>query len=236
MVKGLYDAARSMHNKIRNIEIVANNIANINTTGYKREIPFSEYLDKQTGPDKLTQLTDFTSGSLMKTGNPFDMALKGNGFFMIETEQGVELTKSGRFTISDEGFLVDQSGNKVLTDNGGINLDELLFEGNNSFQIKKNGEIQIGDNIVGQLAIASIDDQSGMKRMEGQKFLFTDGMHRVALEEEYELHQGYIEESNCNPIIEMQAMIKLNKEYETAAKIISSLDQIMAKSKEIGRV
>lgn len=236
MVKGLYDAARSMHNKIRNIEVVANNIANINTTGYKREIPFSEYLDQQTGVDKLTQLTDFTSGNLMKTGNPFDMALKGNGFFMIETEQGVELTKSGRFTISDGGFLVDQSGNKVLTDNGGINLEELLFEGNNSFQIKKNGEIQIGDNIVGQLAIASIDDQSGMKRMEGQKFLFTDGMHRVALEEEYELHQGYIEESNCNPIIEMQAMIKLNKEYETAAKIINSLDQIMAKSKEIGRV
>jgi len=236
MVEGLYGAARSMHMRSRNIEVIANNIANIHTTGYKRELPFTEFLDRQTGQMQLTQLTDLSSGNLTKTDNPLDLALEGNGFFMIETERGIELTRNGKFTLSQEGTLVDQDGNPVLTTNGELNLEETMFENGDKLVINADGEILIGKDLIGKLSIAKIESQEGMHRMKGQRFYFEEGVHSMAENEDFNLHQGFLEESNSNAIVEMQTMIRLNKGYESSSKIVTAIDQIMAQRKEIGKV
>ncbi len=235
MVKGLYFAAKSLQDKIRNIEIVANNLANINTTGFKREIPFSEYLDREENKT-VKQITDFSEGSLLETGNPFDLAISGKGFFVVKTEQGLEITKNGKFKIDAEGFLTTEDGERVQGKNGEISFLENIFESNKPVTITKDGIIKVGDEIVNQLKIVEVEDTRKLIRSGNGKYYLADEDYRKAPESDFEIHQGYLEESNTNPILEMQAMIKLEKDYEASQKMIASLDQMMGQAKEIGKV
>ena len=123
MDRGLFDAARSMNIKMKNMEIVANNLANVNTTGYKREIPFSEYLSRMENKP-LKQLSSFEQGNLVQTDNPLSLAITGNGFFMIKTDRGIELTRNGNFMLTKEGDLVTQDGSPVVTQGGTVNIFE----------------------------------------------------------------------------------------------------------------
>lgn len=235
MVKGLYEAGNHLYSKMRSIQIVANNLANINTTAYKREVPFSEIIAR-TENQRNGQITDFTAGALTETDNPLDLAISGHGLFMIQTNNGVELTSNGKFSISDDGFLVNEDGNKVLSKNGEININEMMIDAKNQLTISKNGEIKIGDVLVDQLMIADVQDQSMLERTSSQNFKFLGGKIPVANESDYEINQGYVEESNVNPVLEMQAMIQINKDFEASQKIVTSLDQIMGHAREIGRV
>ncbi len=234
MIKGLYNSAIAMNTRMKNLEIVSNNLANINTTGYKREIPFSEYLSREDGM-QIKQVTDFSEGNLVETSNPFDLAITGDGFFVVDTGNGLELTKNGKFTISDEGFIIDERGNKVQSSNGGINIYESVVDKNKPIQITREGEVKQGDLVIDKLLITKVTNQEGMDRSEGQNFRFDDMDYLPALDTEYEIHQGYLEESNTNPILELESMIRINKDYEASQKMISSLDTILSQSKEIGR-
>ncbi|GBD90567.1 flagellar basal-body rod protein FlgG [bacterium BMS3Abin04] len=235
MVKGLYYAAKSLHEKIRNIQIVANNLANINTTGFKREIPFSEYMER-ANKKSLMQITDFTEGALIKTDNPFNLAISGKGFFAVQTNRGIELTKNGKFKINNDGFLVTEDGNKVLGRNGEISFLDNLFKKGNQVTISSNVEVKVGKNVVNQLMIVKPDDQSNLIRTEGQKYYSLDEVYNPANEKDFKVMQGYLEESNTNPIVEMQAMIQLEKDFEASQKMVTSLDNMMSKAKEIGKV
>jgi len=235
MVKGLYDAGQHLYSKMRSIQIVANNLANINTTGYKREVPFAEIIARKEN-QLNKQLTDFTSGALVETNNPLDLAITGRGLFMIKTENGIELTNNGNFQISEDGFLVNEQGNKVMSRNGEININEALITSKDKLVITKSGEIKMGDVYIDQLVIADVGDQSMLQRTANQNFTILNDEVAVADESTFEIHQGYIEESNVNPILEMQAMIQINKDFEASQKIVGSLDQMMSKTQEIGRV
>ncbi len=235
MVKGLYFAAKSLQDKIRNIQIVANNLANINTTGFKREIPFAEYLDRAENK-AYKQITDFTEGSLVETGNPFDLAITGKGFFLVKTERGFEITKNGRFKIDEEGFLTTEDGERVQGKNGEISFLENIFEKNKPITIAKDGIIKVGDEVVNQLKIVEVENTNSLIRTENGKYYLATEDYIKSPEQNYSVHQGYLEESNTNPILEMQAMIKLEKDYEASQKMIASLDQMMGQAKEIGRV
>ncbi len=235
MVKGLYYAAKSLQSKIRNIEIVANNLANINTTGFKREIPFSEYLDRAENRT-IKQITDFSQGNLLETGNPFDLAITGKGFFVVKTDRGLEITKNGKFKIDKEGFLTTEDGERVQGKNGEISFLENIFEGNKDITITKEGVIKIGEESVNQLKIVEVEDTNKLIRSGNGKYYLEDEDYRTAKTDSFEIKQGYLEESNTNPILEMQSMIKLEKDYEASQKMIASLDQMMSKAKEIGKV
>jgi flagellar basal-body rod protein FlgG len=235
MVKGLYDAGQHLYSQMRSIQIVANNLANINTTGYKREVPFAEIIARAENQNN-SQLTDFTSGTLVETENPLDLAITGRGLFMIKTDNGIELTNNGKFQISEEGFLVNGQGNKVMSKNGEVNINEEMISSKDSLVITKTGEIKIGDVFIDQLVVANVEDQSMLQRTADQNFIVINDEVQIADDTKFEIHQGYIEESNVNPILEMQAMIQINKDFEASQKIIGSLDQMMSKSQEIGRV
>ena len=235
MVKGIYDAARSMVMRQRNVEITANNLANINTTGFKRSIPFSEVMSRADG-DKEIQITDFTEGEFSETGNPLDLAITERRFFMLETEKGIEITSNGKFELSDDGYLVNEEGYYVVTKRGRVNVLESVLEENRTLDINKNGEISVGGVVIDQLQIAKVDDQSRLVRSQNQRFYLPEGGYSVADESSFSIYQGYLEESNVNPIVEMQTLISINKDYESAHKLISSMDNIMGKARGIGRV
>lgn len=235
MIKSLALGAKNLNSRMKNMEIVANNLANINTTGFKRELPFAEYLQRMQNQD-ASQLTDFTEGSFIETDNTFDLAISGDAMFVVKTDDEIQLTRNGRFKIDEEGFLVTENGARVMGKQGDINIAEAIVGKNQSVNINTKGEIKIGENVVDQLAMGKIDDQSQVKRSVGQNFIVKNDDYLEAMEDEYEVHQGFLEEANVNAIQEMQYMIEFSKNFEMSQKLITSLDQIMGMAKEIGRV
>lgn len=235
MIKGIFNAARNLQAQSKNIEIVANNIANVNTTGYKREIPFSEIMS-QIADAPVKQITDYSEGSLIETTNPLDLAMRGDGFFMIKTNNGTQYTKSGKFTLSDDGFIETDDGARVLGLKGEINVFNGVLDRNQEINISKDGEVKVGDIIVDKLAVAKIGETQHVIRQDGANFIPTDGMVIFAKEGEYQIEQGYLEESNVNPVLEMQSMITISKEFESTQKTIRYLDQSLEKLNEVGKV
>lgn len=235
MIKGIYLTGRSLNARMKNTELIGNNLANINSTGFKRQVPFSEVLSEE-GKVQIREVTDHKSGTLMQTTNPLDLAISGEGFFLVETSNGNRLTKDGNFKISQEGFLVNQEGNKVLTKDGPLNVNNYLLNDKQQISITNNGEITIGDELVTRLMIVQPSDRSLLTRMEGSEFSADNSGYQESKEFDYTVHQGYLEESNVNAITEMENMIKTNSEYESAYKIMQSLDQSLEKVSEIGRV
>lgn len=235
MVKAIYQAARNLNYKTQNIEIVANNLANLNTIGFKRQLPFAEILTREEGKN-YSQLSDFSEGNVVASNNTLDLALRGTGFFVLQGPNGKELTRDGRFHISEEGFLVNSHGKKVLGQKGEINLYEALVDKKKNIEVTKDGEIMMGDITVDKLQVGKITTQEGMLRTDTQDFLYEQGDFEEALETDYKISQGYIEESNVSPVLEMQSMITLNKDFEATQKIIGFFDASLAKATEVGRV
>lgn len=236
MIKGIYTAGRGLDFRIKNVDVIANNLANLNTTGYKREVPFSEVLNS-VGEYTTQKITSQQQGDLVQTSNPYDLAINGKGFFMIKKEDGtIELTRDGRFKLNDEGFLVDSNNNKVLGKQGEISIEESLLEKDAQIKVMRNGEIKIGERTVDTIRIINVDNANDLSRSGGSNFILGDQDYYDANEDFFAINQGFLEESNINAIAEMQTMITMNKEYETAQRVIRALDTSLGHANEIGRV
>ncbi len=235
MVKGIYYAARSLNNGFQRMSNIANNLANINTVGYKREIPFTEVM-LSAGKSQLVQFTDFRQGGLTKTSSPLDLAISGSGFFVVETPNSTELTRNGSFTVSDDGFIVNNQGDKLMGIKGPINLNDFLFNENKELKVLRNGEIYVGKQYVDNLLIMQSDDPLSLRRDSSMNFLSLTGDFIPVDEDSYQVMQGYLEDSNVNPIVEMEEMIKSSKDYQSSYKMINFLDKSLEKANEIGRV
>ena len=235
MVKGIYTAARALDSRMRNLDIVANNLANVNTTGYKRELPFSEIID-QAGNAQIRQASDFRPGELAQTANPLDLALSGDGFFVVQSENGLQMTRDGKFSISNEGYLVNKQGYKVMGKSGAININMLQIDKQKEMTVSNSGEIKFGDQSVDNLLIVKPVDPQESSRISGENFSAGTNGFNVASVNEFQVKQGYVEESNVNPIKEMQDMILLNNEYDSAHKMINYLDKSLDEANQIGKV
>lgn len=235
MIKGIFQSARGMQSADKNMGIIANNLANLNTVGFKREGTFSEILSEVSG-SKIKSSIDLSQGELYKTANPLDVAISGEGTFVLKTETGYEYSRNGKFKISDEGLLVNEEGNKVMGKKGEINLSDYILEDQNSILISRQGEIKLGEMIVDELMLVKINPDEYEKRKMGLNFNPTENVEAILDENEYQIMQGYLEESNVNPILEMENMINISKEYESSYKMITYLDHTLEKSNEIGRV
>lgn len=235
MIKGIYTAARGLNSRMKNLEIVANNLANLNTTGYKGEEPFSEIINK-VGKVEIKKATNYSQGNLVETSNPLDMAISGDGFFVVQTGNGPELTRDGRFKISDDGFLVNDQGNRVIGRNGAISVNDLVLDKNKRLTVSTNGEVKYGDEVLDTLMIGKMNNPGDAARASGVNFNVESEGFQLAPAESYDIKQGYLEESNINPIKEMQAMIQLNSEYDSAHKVINYLDQSLDEANQIGKV
>jgi len=235
MVNGIFNIARSLNSRVKNIDVIANNLSNINSTGFKKQAPFQEYLNN-SGEIQVKQTTDYGQGEITLSANPLDLAISGEGYFLVKTENGTELTRNGKFHISENGFLVNGNGDKVLGSKGEISFGDLASSDNPSINISKTGDIKIGETDIDSLVIVRLENPQEAIRTSDSNFAVADDNYSVAATQNYEVVQGYLEESNVNPVLEMQTMIQTNKDYESAYKIMRYLDQTLEKSNQIGRV
>ncbi len=233
MIKGIFLAGRSLDSKFKNIEVIGNNLANVNSTGFKKAIPFNEIIS-ELGESKVRQATNYGQGNLALTANQLDLGINGDAFFSVNTQNGTEFTRNGKFKISEDGFLVNEQGFSVLGKNGPINFNSELLGKDQTIVVSKAGEIKVGDFIVDTFLITRLNSSENFIRKDGTNFMSPD--NSLADNDEYEILQGYLEESNVNPIEEMTAMIKIHNEYDSVSKMVNFLDQSLEKAIEIGKI
>lgn len=235
MIEGLNTAAKSLEKNNKNISIIANNLANLNSVGYKKDASFNQILSEYDQPI-MREYTDFIQGEVLPTSNPLDFALKGDVFFVLQNEDEIYYTKNGKFTLDEEGFLVNDLGYKVLGQHGEINIKDFMLDDNQSLTLSKNGDIKIGNRDVDTMVIAKIEDKEALKKVSSSIFKLEDDIHTEPEETEFEVVQGFLESSNVSAIEEMEEMIKVSKNYESAQKIVNYFDTSLEKANEIGRV
>jgi flagellar basal-body rod protein FlgG len=247
MIKGIYSSEAAMRPKMARMEVLANNLANINTTGFKRDRVFVRMLEQSSqaaadGRGDMTGVTtgryiDTTSGSLQQTDNPLDLAIDGDGFFAVQTPRGTRLTRNGNFTLSKEGVLTTAEGYPVMGMNGAIQLPQRDRLDVRSLAITQSGEVVMDKEPLGQLRIM-VPERADALQKDHESLMFVDQSERLldVAPDKVSVRQGFVEESNVEGIEEMIAMIELSRGFETDQKMIQSQDATLDRSLEIGRV
>jgi len=235
MIKGIFQAGKNLQIGEKQIGTISNNLANMGTSGYKKAMPFYHILMEE-GTMTTKQITDFAAGEQLFTGNPLDIAIKGNAYFTIETEDGERLTRDGKFSLSQEGFLINGREDKVLGEGGVINLKDVMTDKDNKITITNDGLVMVGNKMVDKLMIMKGSEDSQLIKDSEVYFKSGDGGFSQVSAGEYEVSQGFLEGSNVSPIEEMQSMISLSKGYESAKNILTYLDESLEKANQIGKV
>lgn len=257
MVRGLYTAYTGMINQQHRLDTITNNLANSATTGYKSEGATSKsfkemlaikvkdgsegYIQRGIGNISLgvkigENYTDFSQGSFRATGNTYDLALEGNGFFSISftDKSGNETTKytrDGSFIIDSEGALRTKDGDYVLGEGGQIYIPTNAGE----VSINSLGEIYADKEYVDRLDIVDFEDYNYLSKYGENMYEAVEGAEMTA--PLAKVNQGYLEASNVNVVSDMVEMITISRAYESNQKIIQSIDGMIEKSvNEVGRV
>lgn len=211
----------------KDMRIVANNIANMSTDGFRREsVVFTEIVDRLgvsggsiSQSASRVRTTDFSQGALRSTGGDFDFAIEGEGFFLIETAEGEALTRGGNFARSEAGELVTSSGRRVLGE-GGV---PLLFPADaNLVSVAADGSISADGQAIGRLSLVTVDDLSSLKRREDGLFETNEAPIPA---EAASVRHGFVERSNVNPVQEMTRMIEVQRAYEMGQSFLETEDE-----------
>lgn len=257
MYKGLYTAYSGMINEQNRMDVLTNNLANADTNGYKREGATSQSFDsvlalkikdasepcnlpKNIGTATLgvkigENYTDFLQGPLKVTGNTYDLAISGDGFFNIEYtnkagETSTMYTRDGAFVANTEGYLVTKDGDFVLSDKGKIKIDPTK-----EVTIDELGYITQEGKRVDKIKITNFADYNYIEHFGENYYKPVEG----ATEAEYygTIRQGYIETSNVQVVQEMVEMISVSRQYESNQKLITTIDSTaQIASTQLGKV
>lgn len=227
-----FENAAAAMNELRRQQVrIANNLANADTTGYKRDRFFVEVLneriDAQGHPRSNRQIrqgSDFSGGALEETGNPLDVALGGDGFFVVQ-EEGTganRYTRAGHFVVGNEGTLRTPGGKAVVGEGGPI---QVPVDSGGSITIAENGEITVGDEEVGRLRVVQFENRQQLERAQGAAF--TAGNMRPEPVENPQVLQGKIETSNVDPVSEMTDMIEHYRQFEAQQRMMRTTGEAM---------
>ncbi len=258
MFRGIEIAAKGMASISDLNDIIANNMANVSTPGFKQLIPTFKDIHELAVKDKelsgleedvhlgslsmgsmldITQL-DFRQGALLKTDGTLDVALNSDGFFVVKSDTGEECyTRNGGFFINEDGNLVTRAGDVVLGENGGsIDLD-LGANSISDIVIMGDGRIMVKEQEVDRLKVVGFEDSSSLKAMGNTLFRNIDKENKPLAIDNYMVTQGYLESSNANVIESMINSITGTRTYETLSKVVRSADLTMKKAvNDVGRV
>jgi flagellar basal body rod protein FlgG len=237
MYYGLYMSAAGAHAQSSKVEVLSNNLANVNTVGFKRELALlqardSEAIERGAAPRGTGDIedigggvrmnatfTDFSPGTMQLTHIPSDLAVDSpNAFFQVQHGDQKLLTRAGNFHVSNEGMLVTAAGDPVLSSDGGqIQLDPAL-----PFRFLPGGVVeQAGERI--ELALLRPKDVSRLQKA-GENFFSTDSTAELAPAEDRVVRSGYLEMSSVNPVDEMVELITASRAYEANVRIIQQHD------------
>ena len=257
----------------KQVETIANNVANVNTPGFTRDqVVFKEYLaalekgadqqgvdlpQKEWKPEDFYRsynaedsfvkvdgsYTNHEQGQLTQTGNYFDNALSGPGFYEVLTPNGVRFSRNGAFSISNEGRLVNNQGFLVLskdappiaTADGSLNLasspeSRAINIGTGRFSVSLEGEVFNGQNKVADLALTEFIDIHALKKEGNNLFINPDQKNLKVGESKTSVHQGFVEQSNVNAVSEMSNLINANRNFESIQRVIKTYDTMSAKA------
>lgn len=227
----------------RELDIVANNIANVDTTGFKVEGTMVK-TDPSTGArmidgpaslkfvidDGVTR--DFGQGALRQTGGPLDLAIEGQGFFRVQTAAGERFTRDGRFTLSPEGKLTTQAGDAIQGESGDIVVDPAL----GGITISADGVVSQGTSKVGKIDVVAFDDLSGLSKTGDNLFRNTSNLQPQP-STAAQVRQGMLESSNVNSILQVTRLIEISRAYESMARTIENSAELSRRSVErLGRI
>ena len=226
MSNTIYTTLSKQAGLLKELNSVANNIANASTAGYRREgYLFSEYVQRLDDQDySLSQSNvagrffDATPGALTRTGATFDVAIDGEGYFLIETPRGERLTRMGGFSMDAEGQLVTQDGYRVLGEGGS---PVTIPVGAENITIAPDGTIAADGAPVGKLGLVTTP-ATALAR-EGDNLLRTDEEYKPV--ENPKLRQGFLEESNVNAVIEVSRLIEVQRAYELNQQLMQGEDE-----------
>jgi flagellar basal-body rod protein FlgF len=213
------------------MDILANNLANAGTGGFKADqLTFSEALDAATGAPVIgaTQYTDPAPGPVKQTGGPFDVAIDGDGYFVVETPDGRRFTRDGAFRLGPDGTLVTRDGDPVQGSGGGIAIDPQAP----SVHVDRNGQVWADGTQVAQLEIVTFPAGAPPTKAGGNLFA---GSGETAVENPRVI-PGALEGSNVSVIAEMTRMIEISRGYEAYQKLVQTLDATAAQTNDVGTV
>lgn len=215
----------------RRMDIAANNLANISTTGFKADgIVLEEVNDTDAvaAADPrdirfvrdIALMRDMRQGPIAITGNPLDVAIEGDGFFMVQGDNGPLYTRDGAFTMTGDGRLVTSEGRAVLSQGGA----PIVFDAQGqSPTIGRDGAISVGGVEVGRLGVAAFARPGALEKV-GENLWSAEGQQAGAFEGV--TVQGALEGSNVRPVVELTRLIEISRAYQSAAKIVQGADDL----------
>lgn len=259
MLRSLWSGASGMNSQQVNMDVVSNNLANVNNSGFNKsraefedllyanlEKPRQDIEGERSTPAGIqvghgarvsSILKDFEQGSLEETNNKLDVAIEGNGFFVINNGEGEErYTRAGDFKLDGEGFIVTPDGRRLLDGPGGDEIDideevtEIMIEADGTVNVEVEGDEDIEE--VTQLQLAIFQNPAGLEATGENNYRATTASGEV--QEGFpgeggfgSLRQGFLESSNVNVAEEMVNMIKAQRAYEVNSQSVQTSDEMM---------
>ena len=256
-MSGVYSLVKAAGAVERKMDTVSNNLANVNTTGFKEDQPSfrevlskaqqvppeseeerflsHEYLDQYVGMEKSAVTVDeigknFSPGPMQQTDNALDLAINNEGFFTIDTPFGQRFTRNGNFQLNSEGTIVTSDNYPVLGENGPIQV-----KGQEIF-VDYQGRVQVDGQLADRLLTVRFRNQDNLQKL-GNSFFAPISSDDVPIpSEEVRVQQGMLEGSNVNTVMEMTRMISANRTYESIQKSLSSVDRMNERAISISRL
>ncbi len=224
MIDGIELAASGQDAYANVQETIARNLANANTVGFKKNmISFKTVLDGESSTLQTDYGVDYSHGSLKYTGNTFNMAIDGDGFFAVETANGIRYTRNGQFQLSNTGEIITDTGSKVLGQGGPI----VIPKGGGEILIDKKGIIKVNGKEIGRLMITNFNDLTKLVPTGNSTFAAPDDIVDDTGEKKYNVAQGYLESSNVSVVTEMVDMITNMRSYEASNNVIKTFSDLM---------
>jgi flagellar basal-body rod protein FlgG len=237
MLNGLYSAASGMLAQQTRMDMLANDLANLNTTGYKqgrvsfRDLLYNSEQGMQVGAGSavVNAGRNYTEGALQQTGDPLSLAINGPGFFQVRRADGsIALTRSGDFTADARGDVVTQSGERLVPPlhlPKGTDLDKV--------SIAPDGTVTAGQKKIGQITVVGVTNTAGLQALGDNLFAPTSNSGSPKAVAGSQLAQGYLETSNVDLGSTMVDMIDAERSYQMDSRAIQNQDQMMQVANQI---
>lgn len=245
MPRGVYAAASAMLTESRSLDVVAQNLANANSSGYRRQVAlregFAEVLAQRGrtgGPEgdgglgvfESAGARVFTQGELEETNSDFDFAITGDGFFRVRDPQGQSwLTRDGHFSLAGDGRLVDARGWALEGQSGPLVMPptatRLVADDHGRVYAQSIVSGAPVSDFVDQLRITVVADRDQLRVRDGQHFYAPEGAQTDAPAEGYAVRQGFVERANVDPVTELVSMIAVQRRYDAAQRALRTNDE-----------
>jgi len=262
MVSGINAAATGMMAQQYNIDVISNNLANVNTPGFKQLIPIFKNLsdidlkEKNKNEDNFANqdntigtlssgsvldstILDLQQGAMKKTDNKLDFAISGDGFFAVGTQNGDSYTRNGSFVLDNDGNLVTKDGNPVLSQSGSaIKIDITGTNTSiNKLSVKEDGTLLLNNKKIDKLKIMDFDKPADLMAIGNSLYKPVNSGISPKEATNCKIEQGFVEGSNSNTIESMINTISASRTYETLAKVVKTTEMTLEKSvNDVGRV